>query len=170
MNLPFNWRVTKYDPVLRDIHGTFTGDDWVLFSEVGANFDAGKLTFERYLQIETAYVSAVTSFMAEAGFSKLSVRQLSKRLPAKRSALRGITLDPDAIQNRRLLSGERLQDAIRMALRTILGCKLVHPGRFYVHFGWDYYMYIGSTHPSPLSIKRSSELGLFVEEMVSPYI
>ena len=40
----------------------------------------------------------------------------------------------------------------------------------YVHFGYDYYMYIGSEKPLEKEIDSINRSGLFVENMVSPYI
>jgi hypothetical protein len=41
--------------------------------------------------------------------------------------------------------------------------------KFFVHFGWDYYMYIGSSVNCPSLIKIAKDNGLFVEEVRSPY-
>ena len=38
----------------------------------------------------------------------------------------------------------------------------------FIHFGWDYYMYIGMPHPCPTAQARAAELGLYVEEFASP--
>jgi hypothetical protein len=35
MPLRNHYRVTKYDPVLRDASGAYTGDDWIMFEQIG---------------------------------------------------------------------------------------------------------------------------------------
>jgi hypothetical protein len=55
-------------------------------------------------------------------------------------------------------------------LRSLIWCKLEEPGRFFIHFGHDYYMYIGSESPSPASIDYAGQICLFVEPMTSPYL
>jgi hypothetical protein len=39
----------------------------------------------------------------------------------------------------------------------------------FVHFRWDYYMYLGVPRPCPVAERTASELGLYVEEFASPY-
>lgn len=39
----------------------------------------------------------------------------------------------------------------------------------FVHFGYDYYMYVGVETPCPQAQRLAAQLGLFVEEMRSPY-
>lgn len=41
----------------------------------------------------------------------------------------------------------------------------------FVHFGYDYYMYIGSSKELPQDLRNKIEnLGLFVENFESPYL
>jgi hypothetical protein len=68
------------------------------------------------------------------------------------------------------LSGGALGDVCRLVLREILWCKLESENGFYIHFGYDYYMYIGGPAPSENSIAYGRQQGLFVEEMESPYL
>jgi hypothetical protein len=53
-------------------------------------------------------------------------------------------------------------------LREEFCCRLQNAAGF-VHFGWDYYMYIGVPHPCPTAEALALNLGLFVEELDSPY-
>jgi hypothetical protein len=39
----------------------------------------------------------------------------------------------------------------------------------FVHFGWDYYMYIGATEICEPATQRVRQSGLFVEPMASLY-
>jgi len=48
-----------------------------------------------------------------------------------------------------------LADVCRLVLREILWCKLESPNGFYIHFGYDYYMYFGS----PVSSQRAIDYG-----------
>ena len=58
----------------------------------------------------------------------------------------------------------------RMAqvLREELWCRL-EGDRGFVHFGFDYYMYVGVASACPEAQRLAAQLGLFVEEMRSPY-
>jgi len=63
-----------------------------------------------------------------------------------------------------------LADVCRLVLREILWCKLESTNGFYIHFGYDYYMYVGSPVSSQRAIDYGKQNGLYVEEMESPYL
>lgn len=46
----------------------------------------------------------------------------------------------------------------------MIDCALVAEDRFHIHVGFEYYMYVGSNHACPRSVKRAGDLGLFVHE------
>jgi hypothetical protein len=50
--LKYQFRVTKYDPGLRDRTGAFTGHDWTSITEVGKAFNGRFLTQQHYEQVE----------------------------------------------------------------------------------------------------------------------
>jgi hypothetical protein len=47
-----HYRVTKYDPALRDERGAYTGDDWTMFDQIGETFSGVRLTLSTYLDLE----------------------------------------------------------------------------------------------------------------------
>jgi hypothetical protein len=57
----------------------------------------------------------------------------------------------------------------KMILRNFIGCQFYSKDKFFVHFGWDYYMYIGSSEKCLSGIKFAKDNGLLVEECRSPY-
>ncbi|MBO1511363.1 hypothetical protein [Metabacillus bambusae] len=43
----YSWRVTKYDPLIRDVDGSYLNDEeWTCFSELGT-----KISIEEYLKM-----------------------------------------------------------------------------------------------------------------------
>ena len=171
--LPMNsWRVTKYDPAFRDECGAYLRGEWTSLSDVGKPFDGVELTFEEYRKIEDAYVSTALSFVSEARLDALTVTYLETygASEARVEDLRGIDFDPKVARQGMLLSGGSLGDVCRLVLREILWCKLESESGFYIHFGYDYYMYIGSPAPSEESIAYGRQQGLFIEEMESSYL
>jgi len=166
------WRVTKYDPNLRDRAGAFRGDEWIMVTEIGQTFGGERLTRELYLAMEDRYVSAALHFLKERGLDSLKVKSLEQRprvkswgVPAEFAALRHTV----HVRDGEYLSGDSLQSICRLNLRSLLWCKLEEAGQFYLHFGWDYYMYLGAGKPLPESESFARALGLFVEPMRSPY-
>ena len=61
-----SWRVTKYDPLNRDVDGNYLDlEEWTCFSEVGT-----KVSMEEYQVTEEKYLNAITTFMAEMGLNQ----------------------------------------------------------------------------------------------------
>jgi len=61
------WRVTKYNPRLRNRQGHFKGEAWTAVSDIGKVFDGEVLTIERYRAVEDAYVETAMAFFRENG-------------------------------------------------------------------------------------------------------
>lgn len=154
-----HYRVTKYDPPLRDETGAYTGDDWSMFKEVGEMFDGVRLTLSTYLDVEARHLVALASFFDESGTSKVVAKDVEDGGGTFR-VREGDQLSPvDAIE------------AVRQMLRDEGWCRLVDDDRFYVHVGWDYYVYVGSDKPCERSVAHTREVGLFVDEnFPSPYL
>ena len=151
------YRVTKYNPAFRDPGGAYTRDEWTSVKDVGRSFAGGVLTREEYERVENAYVGAALAFLDEAGLTSLRVEGLENT--------RGEWL---VFRNDSILPLTQVGDVIRRVLREEFWCRLEGVDGF-VHFGWDYYMYIGVAHPCPKARERTVELGLYVEEFASPY-
>lgn len=170
----FSYRITKYDPKFRNALGHFLNNDWTSISEIGKKFDEKELTFEDYKRIEDAYVQAIMLFMDFLKLSSLKVTYLEKH---------GKRPSPDIYRSKTMLElykkifvGQELDksevsDAARLMLRETLWCKLESEDKMFVHFGWDYYMFIGSSEkPTESMIVTIEKSDLFVEEFESPYL
>jgi len=168
---PYAWRTTKYNPALRNSQGHYLADEWTTFSDIGKIYSGKKLTYEHYLSVENLYVASAIDFLSDAGLTSLRVTELENQRLAQvnPNQLHGIASNPSLLKLGSIVSDD-LEDVIRMNLREVLWCKLTETSRFYLHFGWDYYMYIGSTAPSLAAITNAERSGLFVEEVVSPYL
>ncbi|MGH2558843.1 MAG: hypothetical protein ACRDJH_07250 [Thermomicrobiales bacterium] len=168
----YQWRVTKYDPRLRDRQGRYQGDDWTAASDIGGDFGGRTLGLDEYLSVEDAYVATAMHFLRESDLDGLAVIDLELApigALGSESALTGILSQQPPLADGQYLTGADLERACRLNLRSLQWCKLEQPGRFFAHFGHDYYMYIGSIVPCPESIAFADRSGLFVEEMTSPY-
>lgn len=169
----YEWRVTKYNPDFRDEDGYFTlREEWTCPSEIGKTIDGKKFTLEEYLRIEEAYVNTVITFFIESGLSTLRVLQLSEIDISKEdmsSELYEVEFDELNLVDDKKVDLNEIRTICKMVLRNFAGCHLYSKNQFFVHFGWDYYMYIGSSVKSSSSINFARDNGLFVEEMSSPY-
>ena len=152
------FRVTKYDPAFRTAAGAYAKDDWTSFSDVGRSFLGVTLNREEYLRVESAYVEAAVAFMTEDRARQLRVVGLEIRGDHHRAPVEGS-----------FVSAGDLAAICQSILRGAFWCKLEADDRF-VHFGRDYYMYLGVLHRCEGAISKAKSLGLFVEDYVSPYL
>lgn len=152
------FRVTKYDPSLRAETGAYTKNEWTSFSDVGRQFDGETLSEAEYLRVESAYVEAARAFLGEDGASEFRVVGLEIRGDRPNPPIEGS-----------LVPVHQVESIARSVLRNEFWCKLEADGQF-LHFGWDYYMYVGVVSPCERAIQQATDLGLFVEEYDSPYL
>lgn len=151
------YRVTKYNPALRDSTGAFTGNEWTSVTHVGRSFAGVKLTREEYDRVEHAYVGAALAFLHEGGLNSLRVEGLENT--------QGQHL---AFGEGTVLSLAQVGETIGRVLREEFWCRLQGIEGF-IHIGWDYYMYIGVPNLCPVARAQAVMLGLYVEEFDSPY-
>ncbi len=154
------YRVTKYDPKYRNDSGVFMRDDWTCCSEIGGTFDGVILTPQKYLHLENAYVQSALAFFAEANIHACKIRSLENHTQYVNSAL--------PLVNGRSCSMLEVSDIVRLNLRSLIWCRLVGDGAF-LHFGYDFYMYVGVPIACSESIEFATRSGLFVEPFESPY-
>lgn len=163
------YRVTKYDPALRRADGAYGRDEWTSVSDVGSSHDGETLTCARYLAVEDAYVDSVHRFMQVV--KVMCMRVVDLEITGEVAALPEPLVDEASARLHRVsdgqqVAGEQLDWVVRLALRELLWCRLEGERGFYVHFGYDYYMYIGSDCelvPPPLPE------GMYAEVHSSPY-
>lgn len=185
-------RVTKYNPANRNDKGHYMADEWIAATDIYENISGHVLTLEEYVRVENAYIDAVLRFMRLNEIAYLNVQYIEKRAVYWHlkiinriliSRCKEYKCNPHFIKECRALKRiirkikldskvyyDDVSDLIRLNLRSILWCKLVHEDTMYVHFGYDYYMYIGSQrcdHETTDAVTRS---GLYVEDFVSPYL
>ena len=153
----FEFRVSKYDPVYRDSNGAFCRPEWTSHADIGRAFLGVVLTEAEYLRVEDAHVRVALAYMAEAGVTDLMVIGLENRA--------NVSLGFDEGSALNLID---LAPTVRRLLREEFWCRLERDGNF-LHFGWDYDLYLGVQWPCPQALVLARQLGLFVEPMRSPY-
>ena len=155
------YRVTKYDPQLRDASGAFTRDDWISVGDIGSQFNGVLLTPLDYCRVENAYISSAIAFLTDAGVESLSIDSLENHGGHQTTAL--------TLSNGRSCDLLACADIVRLNLRSEIWCRLVADSAF-LHFGYDYYMYVGVPTECLNAIEYATQAGLFVESFDSPYL
>lgn len=162
-------RITKYDPLVRNKEGHYTKNEWTSYSDIGKTYDGQLFTFEDYIKVEDAYVDAVHSFMDCVGISELKIVDLENKFDDFDSNYSEHMIAVlNAVENNQIIS-TATSDVIRLLLRENMWCKLEGEG-LSVHFGYDYYMFIGSEKECNEQLDKIREEGLFVESFISPYL
>jgi hypothetical protein len=152
------YRITKYDPSRRNSDGNFLDDDWTSFSDVGKDGSEDGLTIEQYEAFESAYIQTAVDFLVESGGGEMAAVDIHNTAKTKLGFRPGMPL-----------RNGNLMNAMRLVLRELIGARFEDSDGRFVHFGWDYYMYVGVTTECPSAEQAAARRGLFVESFKSPY-
>jgi len=166
----YSYRVTKYNPQYRNKNGAYTKEEWTSISEIGKMYGDKLFELEEYLNYENAYISAVLIAMKANNVHSLKIKHFEEHyIESSDMPINDGDMVIDEIKNRKIINCANLEFLIKLILREIVWCKLVSDDVL-VHFGYDYYMYIISRKKLDSEAKLISDLGLFVEEFLSPHL
>lgn len=166
----FGYRITKYNPQDRNELGYYQKEDWIGIDDIGKTFGKKKLTLQSYLQVEEAYAQAIIYIMDYLKLESLTLKNFTKL------KLTHPLLNQEMLSVYNNTINDEQIDKIKASLLTKLLLREEIAGIFeskemFVHFGYDYYMYIGSSKELPKDLRNKIEnLGLFVEDFESPYL
>lgn len=155
----FTWRVTKYNPMNRNKNDVYMINEWSSYSDIGKSFNGIKLNIDEYFEYEQAYVDSVLLLMKCNKIETLRIKDLEKYEDE---------LECD-IEEGMIISKEQIKNVIQNVLREKIWCKLINLEVFYVHFGYDYNMYIGSAIRCEDTIIKIEKSKMFIENLESPY-
>jgi hypothetical protein len=167
----FSWRITKYNPCNRDINGIYTiQDEWTSYSDIGTVREGKIFTYEDYKKVEDAYIASILMIMECNAVQKLKVVGLEKRGPLTSDSYISEDMKEiyDKVRDGIYCPQGTIDGVARLVLREKLWCKFEARSMF-VHFGYDYYMYIKSAQMCEKEVEKIQEMGLYVEEQESPY-
>ena len=165
------FRLSKYDPDFRTNTGVYTRSEWTSVSDIGKrSSDEDKvLTIATYLEVEDKFVCAISTFMRclDLEFAVLSdLEECGSINSLPQPLLMDTSIRFSKLSDNSHLTVVDVQSIARLALREIVWCKLSGERDFYVHFGYDFYVYIGAEcNPFLWTIPE----GLFAEPFRSPY-
>lgn len=168
----YYYRITKYNPIHRNEMGWYTKDEWTDFSCVGHYFEGKLCTFQDYKSIENVYINAVLAFMDHMNIDNLTCNYLEKWKEA--SELQDLPMQYHqqfkSIKNDTFMSRQDMPIFLKLVLRGYIWCKLNYDNKMFVHFGYDYYMFIGVEKECNKIVDQVNKSGLFVEKFISPYL
>lgn len=156
----FGWKVTHYDPALLTDEGWLPSPDgWISIDDVGAKFGGTVLTQDEFARVESLHLDAVRLFLGNSSIASLEVSDVEPRG------------DRPPLRTGQLLAPEEVVGVVKGMLREQGDwCRLESSDpAFYVHVGYDFYLYIGSASPCREAQQAVRDSGLFVEARLSPY-
>lgn len=169
----YTWRISKYNSKFRDENGNYTKDEWTSFSDIDKTFQNKKLSLVEYLHIEKLYIDAILLFIQKMQIPYTVVTDLEKPLNL-------IILDKYKneysdeminiyynVKNKDKCTIENTKFLVSLILREHLWLKLKYKRNFFIHFGYDLYMYIGSNKKDSIT-NDIVNMGLYIEEYPTP--
>ena len=168
----FEYRITKYDQSQRNEGGLYIGPSaWTSYSDVGETFDGKVLTIEECFRVESEYISAATEIFKEIGLPYLRLTRLEGReweeddLSSRDGPLYDLAFKASDLTEDAKILPKDIPTLLQMIFRGFLYATLEWRDEFYIHIGWDFYMYVGTNKDTAV---QSSEL--FIErDHPSPY-
>jgi hypothetical protein len=154
--MKYQYRITKYNPAYRKPDGTYGRKEWISYSDIGKKIGKKKLSRVEYLRIEDEYVQAVSEIMFATNVPYLKIFGLER---GKKQGLK----------NGLRCNFRKVRQIVRGVLRESYWCILHLDRRMFVHFGWDYYMYVGVSRKCESAMQKIGHGNLFVESLPSPY-
>jgi len=159
------WRVTKYNPADRDERGRYTGRE---------DIDSD------YGLVEAAYLDTVAAFAEDTGVDVLQIREPSVPIVTGigsdvHERFGGLVelfgADLGGYHDGAPLQLDHGVELVRLMLRGDgVWCRLEAGEDFFVHVGWDQYVYVGSIAGCPRAVAFAHKYGLFAEPISgSPY-
>lgn len=167
----FCWRITKYDPKYRQLNGAYLNDEWCMYAEIGKSFNNILFEFKEYERVEALYIKAIELFMVCHKVSCLQINKLEKNKKFTNDIHNNTHMEQIfyKVKEGSWVEKDDIKDFCKLILRDKLWCKLRYSRKMFVHFGWDFYMYIGSSSACENVTTAIEKSGLFVEAFKSPY-
>jgi len=170
----FSWRITKYNPKYRDVKGRFTKNEWTSIYDIGKVFSGKELTIQKYLKTEELYVDAIFYFINHLGITTLEVNSLEKRsdnieiLNFHQLYTEEMSNIYKTIKEGDMLTLKGIANLCRLVLRENIWCYLKNHSNLVIYFGYDYYMFIGTSVACDKAIEKIIRSGLYVEPFELP--
>lgn len=148
------YRVTKYDPQYR-VNGAYARAEWTSVADVGTSVGGKLLTSSEYERVEQHHVDFLCELAEECSAFPLMVDALEND-------------SGEEWHEGQMIQRDDLPHIVRSVLREKCWCRLGGED-FFIHFGYDYYMYAGCNRPVDAVSVMAEKHGLFCEPFRSPY-
>lgn len=160
-------RITKYNPKYRSADGGYLPDEWTSISDIGRTYEGVYFTESQYFITENKYIDAILNFLEAYNIRNLMIESYSHPLVSKKLLKNKYgKYFISRIKNNNKICIEDIILVSRLCLRENIWCKLTGGNNTYIHFGDDFYMFIGTDH---VENEFHIPSGIFKENMESPF-
>lgn len=182
-------RISKYSPINRDQSGVYLLSEWTDSSEVGCSVGGFTIYPEEYFLVENKYITLVVDILGGLECSRLQIDEMeihfadgagsiinllnfrdevARIVPKELLHNTLLILDEfNCIGNEMIVEKKFFSHLLKLIFRNVVWCKLHSSFNTYIHFGYDFYVYIGSD--KNLEKRIFIPEGIYVEQFVSPY-
>jgi hypothetical protein len=169
------YRITKYDPKNRNEQGHYLYNHRTEISDVGKTLEGELVTKDEYFKIEEEYINAVIEILTDSNQEHLRlVGYNSERFKESlddnsKEWYHDINFEKLNLYEDKIIRIEDIPSIVKLNLRGYLDTTLEILNKYYVQFGYDFYMYVGTPDLSQKAIEKINSTSVFIEEFWSPY-
>lgn len=149
------FRISKYDTAFR-LNGIYQKEEWTSICDIGKTYGGNIFTYNDYICAENAYIRFIEEVCSILKIQFLKVSGLEDYRKVCK------------ISDKQIIGIDEILNVSRDCLREVYWCRLESEQLFF-HFGYDYYMYVGSKLSYSHIKNMADRCGLFVEKIGSPY-
>ncbi|OTN86770.1 hypothetical protein [Enterococcus faecium] len=165
-------RVSKYNCKFRDKNGKYIKDEWTSYSDIGKKFEGKTFTLCDYKTIELKYINTVLEIAKSLDVNSFLLTQFEKNrnidtLTEHNEFLKKMY---NSLNDNKDIQIDNIPLVMKLLLREFIWGKLVHE-KLVIHFGYDYYIYIGVNKKDIGNVKQiiKSHALFYEEKSTSPY-
>ncbi len=154
------YRLTKYNPKFRDAKGHYKKDEWTYYEQIGQAFGDSTFTRTEYLATEKRYIECICEFLKASDISKMRSARVENR---STTSFNGVP-----IRKGKNYTVSELRKIIPGVLRGRFWLQFRTEEGYFLHFDWDYYVYLALPLPKKQLVPVANKFKLFLEEGYMP--
>lgn len=151
----YNYRISKYNPICRNKEKVYLKNDWTSFTDIGKEFNDGKLQKKKYLMVENQYIEFFINLFASLRIKNIFVQGLEKYIKYKDIELMMKEYDLLLSEKQKIIfdniyEGCRydindLGNIIVLLMRDCMWCRILDENNMIeVDIGYELYFHINS--------------------------
>ncbi|SEW16361.1 hypothetical protein [[Clostridium] fimetarium] len=170
------YRITKYNPFLRDKQGRYALSEWTSYADIGKLYNGEVFEPNEYICVENKYIQVLMMILKDKSIDTLVVKDLEKYF----SIAEAVKLLNDSdlslskkeeelfetVRNENIISISQVDEMTKLLLRECLWCKLrTQENNLFIQVGYDFYLYIYCENIPRKIISDVSMFQMYIEEM-----